>query len=71
MMCYLDKTWCASEIETHTCGREISEEHKKRADELNLPIAWGLFCKEAQKLDEKRNKKSDELMKSILNTPPE
>jgi len=44
MMSYLDRTFCASKTETHTCGREITEEHKKRAEELGLPISYTFFC---------------------------
>lgn len=46
MLCYRDKTFCASEVEHHTCGRELSEEEAKKAEEMGMPIAWGKFCKE-------------------------
>jgi len=44
MICYKDKTFCASEVEVHTCGRELTWEDKKRAEEIGLPIAYGDFC---------------------------
>jgi len=44
MICYLGRTFCASKVEAHTCGREITEEHKKRADEAGLPISYDYFC---------------------------
>jgi len=44
MICYKDKTFCASQVEQHTCGRELTEEDQKRADELGLPISYGRFC---------------------------
>jgi len=44
MITYRDRTFCASEVEKHTCGRELTEEDKKRAEEIGLPIAYGKFC---------------------------
>ena len=44
MICYLDRSFCASKTEAHTCGREITEEQVKRADELGLPIAYSFYC---------------------------
>ena len=46
MICYKDTTFCSSDVETHTCGRELSEEDEKRAIELDLPIAYSDFCEE-------------------------
>lgn len=51
MLCYKDRTFCADEVETHTCGRELTEEDKKRAEELGLPIAYGSFCKQEELLE--------------------
>jgi len=45
----MDTTYCASEVENHTCGRELTEEEEKRADELGLPIAYGSFCEIVKK----------------------
>lgn len=50
MMTYRDKTFCASETEHHTCGRELTEEDKERAKEMGLPIAYGKFCEEDDSL---------------------
>lgn len=44
MITYKDKTFCADEVEIHTCGRELTEEDKKHAEEIGLPIAYGSFC---------------------------
>lgn len=44
MICYKDMTFCSSDIEVHTCGRELSKEDEKWAEELDLPIAYGEFC---------------------------
>jgi len=44
MLCYKDKTFCASDVKNHTCSRELTEEDKKRAQKLGLCIAWGKFC---------------------------
>ena len=44
MICYRDRTFCASEVEVHTCGRELSAEDKENAERLGLPIAYCNFC---------------------------
>ena len=44
MLCYKDKTFCASEVENHTCGREITNEQVSEASLMEIPIAWGDFC---------------------------
>jgi len=46
MICYNDKTFCASKVEKHTCGREITEKEIKIAKEIGLAIAYGYFCEE-------------------------
>lgn len=43
MLCYRDRTFCASP--THKgCGREITEEEKAKAKRIGLPIAFSYFC---------------------------
>lgn len=49
MLCYMDKTFCASKVKKHTCGRELTEKDKERAAKLGLPIAYGLFCNPPKK----------------------
>jgi hypothetical protein len=44
MICYKDRTFCASEVKEHTCGRELTEEDKIDAKMRALPIAYGYFC---------------------------
>lgn len=44
MICYKDKTFCSSETHKPDCDRQITEEDKKHAEELSLPIAYGKFC---------------------------
>lgn len=39
-----DRTFCSSRVEKHTCGRELSSEDEKYAQELGLPIAFREFC---------------------------
>lgn len=46
MICYKDMTFCADEVEIHTCGRELYKGGKEEAERLGLPIAWGSFCKD-------------------------
>lgn len=49
MICYRDRTFCSSKTEEHTCGREITPEEIKHAEELGLPIAYGDFCEPKEK----------------------
>jgi hypothetical protein len=44
MLCYKDKTFCASDVETHTCGRELTREDEARAEKIGLPIMYAHFC---------------------------
>ncbi len=44
MICYKDRTFCASKVEKHTCGREITDAELIEAAEMGLPIAYGDFC---------------------------
>jgi hypothetical protein len=46
MLCYKDRTFCASDVKTHTCGRELTKEDKEKAEKPGLPIAYGNFCEE-------------------------
>ena len=48
MICYKDTTFCASKVEIHTCGREITEEEIKHAEKIGLPICYSYFCGEAK-----------------------
>lgn len=48
MICYKDKTFCASEVKEHTCGRELTDEDNKHAEEIGLPIAYSKFCEESK-----------------------
>lgn len=43
MICYKDKTFCASK-EHKGCGRVLTEEEKRHAKEVGLPIASAWFC---------------------------
>lgn len=45
MLCYKDMTFCADKVKVHTCGRELTAEDKKDAERVDLPIAYGSFCK--------------------------
>ena len=46
MICYKDRTYCASKVEHNTWGRELSKEDLVNAQELDLPIAYSTFCEE-------------------------
>ena len=44
MLCYQDRTYCSSDVEVHTCGRELSKDEAEHAKKVGLPIAYGSFC---------------------------
>ena len=44
MICYGDRSYCASQVAEHTCGRELTKEDEAHAKKIGLPIAWGNFC---------------------------
>lgn len=52
MICYKDKTYCDDKVETHTCGREFTEQDKLDAEKWwggkDYPVAFGSFCKDYQ-----------------------
>ena len=44
MITYKDQAFCASKVDKHTCGRELTDKDKKEAQKIGLPIAFGEFC---------------------------
>ena len=44
MLCYKDKTFCASETHKPDCDRILSREQEEDAKGLGLPVAYGNFC---------------------------
>lgn len=46
MMCYKDKTFCASPNCKNECGRQITDQQRGEAQRLGLLISWGYFCGE-------------------------
>jgi hypothetical protein len=44
MLCYKDKTFCASPGCKNGCGRHITDSELQEAEELNFPISWAYFC---------------------------
>lgn len=44
MICFRDRTWCASPDCKGDCGRKMTPELKAEAKKVELPISWGLFC---------------------------
>ena len=59
MISYKDKTFCASEVSKHVCGREITEEELAHAKELGLPIAYGDFCGKKEKVWEDKYERQE------------
>ncbi len=49
MICYRDTTFCSSEVDHHTCGREFTAQDEIDAvkwwGQGGYPVAFGLFCK--------------------------
>ena len=46
MICYKDKTFCASKIHKPECDRQITQEELDDAKFCDIPIAWAYFCGE-------------------------
>ena len=44
MICFRDRTWCASPNCKNECGAKMSQEMKEKAKNSNEPIAWAYFC---------------------------
>ena len=49
MISYKDMTFCADDVEVHTCGREFTEKDAQDAEKWwggkDYPVAYGSFCK--------------------------
>jgi hypothetical protein len=46
MICYRDRSYCASSACTNKCGRKITDTEREEAIKTDMPIAWGYFCEE-------------------------
>lgn len=66
MICYKDKTFCSSDVEEHTCGREMAQEEKRDAERMNLPVAYGEFCTELNQYND-MNRKPDYDLQAAIN----
>lgn len=44
MITYKDRTFCASEVKEHSCGRELTSEEEQAAARMELPVSYGNFC---------------------------
>ncbi len=44
MICFKDRTFCASPNCKNECGRKISDLERQDAVHLDMPIAWAYFC---------------------------
>ena len=56
MICYKDMGYCSASgtrCFNETCYRFLSEAHKKRAQELELPIAYSDFWVDCEEMVEK------------------
>lgn len=46
MICYGDRTFCASENCTGKCGRQLTDEVREDAEKCGLMLSLGKFCDE-------------------------
>lgn len=44
MLCYRDMTFCTSPYCKNACGRQLTEEHKREANKMGLPVSCQHFC---------------------------
>jgi hypothetical protein len=44
MLCYGDKSFCASPGCTDKCGRQLTDEIRRKAREAELPLSLVYFC---------------------------
>lgn len=48
MLCYRDRTYCGSDVEEHTCGREFTKQDAIDAEKWwgskYYPVAYSDFC---------------------------
>ena len=53
MTVYKDQTYCGSDVEVHTCGREFTEQDAINAEKWwggkDYPVAYMKFCEEKPK----------------------
>lgn len=52
MICYKDKTFCASPNCKNECGRKITLDEHMYANEQGLYVAYAYFCGKPEKLNE-------------------
>lgn len=44
MICYKDKTFCASPQCKNECGRKMTKDEEREAKQLNLEVSSAYFC---------------------------
>jgi len=44
MICYRDRTYCASPNCENACGRKLTPEVEEAAKKADLPLSLGWFC---------------------------
>lgn len=52
MICFRDRTWCASPNCEGECGRKPTIEIKAAMRTQNLPISWAYLCGEGEVIHE-------------------
>lgn len=48
MICFMDRSFCASVGCKNDCGRKMSDELREKARLSGLPVSWGYFCEDKQ-----------------------
>ena len=46
MHCYKDRTFCASQTDNHTCGREMNDQDKRNVEKTGELVSYAKFCEE-------------------------
>lgn len=44
MLCFNDRTYCASPDCQNECGRKMNDSEKEVAKKSPFPISWSMFC---------------------------
>lgn len=51
MLCFNDRTYCASPNCQNECGRKMTDDEKDKAMTSAFPVSWGFFCGEPPPLE--------------------
>lgn len=52
MICFRDRTYCASPNCVNLCGRQLTPEVREAAESAGMMVAVGYFCGEPERVKE-------------------